>query len=200
MAKKIDINGLDHYHDKVSAMFASVESSSTASKAYKTGARFYFQGSLCIATSDIAQGGTIILSPTANFNCKLDVLGDDVTAQSEQISGLNGAVFKAETINYNTVTLLNWSITAQNKWKYSSSASTRGCLISLSNVKKIHAVGSASGNSIIAFLKSDTLTDGETPDYSSTYSSRIAFNTSEVKDYDVPSDALWLYVLVGCPL
>ena len=87
MADMTMAEGLEYFKEKENAMIATVESSSTASKAYKTDARFYFQGKLCIATSDIAQGDTIILSPTANFNCKLDVLGDDVTKQSEQISG-----------------------------------------------------------------------------------------------------------------
>ena len=84
MAKKIDLTGLDHFKEEENESIAYIESSSTASKAHKVGERFYFKGKLVICTVDIASGGTI----TLNTNCKLDVLGDDVTAQSEQIGRL----------------------------------------------------------------------------------------------------------------
>ena len=89
MNELISLDRLKEYKGYENGGIAPNEATSTASKAYKTGARFYFQGKLCIATSDIAQGGTIILSPTASYNCKLDVLGDDVTKQSEQIGELS---------------------------------------------------------------------------------------------------------------
>lgn len=92
MAKKIDLTGLDHFKEEENESIAYIESSSTASKAHKVGERFYFKGKLVICTVDIASGGTIILSPTANYNCKLDVLGDDVSAQSEQIVEISGNV------------------------------------------------------------------------------------------------------------
>lgn len=84
MAKKIDLTGLDHFKEEENESIAYIESSSTASKAHKVGERFYFKGKLVICTVDIASGGTI----TLNTNCKLDVLGDDVTAQSEQIDAI----------------------------------------------------------------------------------------------------------------
>lgn len=75
MNKLVDLDRLKEYKTTENNGIAPIETTSTASKAYKTGERFYFQGKLCIATNDIAQGGTI----TLNTNCKLDVLGDDVS-------------------------------------------------------------------------------------------------------------------------
>ena len=75
MAKKIDLDGLGYFKSQENGMIATVEESSTASKAYAVGDRFYLNGKLCIATADIALGGTI----TLNTNCKLDVLGEDVS-------------------------------------------------------------------------------------------------------------------------
>ena len=95
MAKKIDLTGLDHFKEEENESIAYIESSSTASKAHKVGERFYFKGKLVICTVDIASGGTI----TLNTNCKLDVLGDDVTAQSEQIDYTKESII-AETIPY----------------------------------------------------------------------------------------------------
>lgn len=75
MAKKIDLTGLEHFKSAENAFVAPVESSSTASKAYAIGDRFWYTGKLYIATAAIASGGTI----TVGTNCALDVLGDDVS-------------------------------------------------------------------------------------------------------------------------
>ena len=50
MAKKIDVNGLDHYHDKVSAMLASEYSSS---KTYAVGDYCFHAGTLYECTTAI---------------------------------------------------------------------------------------------------------------------------------------------------
>jgi len=77
--------GIDTEH----AMIATVESSTTASKAHAVGDYFYLAGKLYITTSAISSGGTI----TVNTNCKLAVLGDnvsdlknDVASQSEKLN------------------------------------------------------------------------------------------------------------------
>lgn len=109
MAKKIDLTGLEHFKEEENESIAYIESSSTASKAHKVGERFYFKGKLVICTADIASGGTI----TLNTNCKLDVLGDDVTAQSEQIDS-TGIFEESEPFNWYKLADLNntfgWSI------------------------------------------------------------------------------------------
>lgn len=75
MAKKIDLDGLEYFKSQENGMIATVEDSSTASKDYAVGERFYLNGKLCIATVSIDSGDTL----TLNTNCILDVLGDDVT-------------------------------------------------------------------------------------------------------------------------
>ena len=97
MNKLVDLDRLKEYKTTENNGIAPIETTSTASKAYKTGERFYFQGKLCIATNDIAQGGTI----TLNTNCKLDVLGDDVSALQTAIAQLEPEVeaqFEQKTI------------------------------------------------------------------------------------------------------
>ena len=86
LSKLVDLERLKEEQDIEHGMIAQVESTSTASKAYEIGDRFYFKGKLCICTAPIASGGTI----TLNTNCKLDVLGDDV-------SELKTAIFQKYT-------------------------------------------------------------------------------------------------------
>ena len=87
MAKKIDLDGLGYFKSQENGMIATVEESSTASKAYAVGDRFYLNGKLCIVTADIASGGTI----TLNTNCKLDVLGDDVSELKTALTPIEDA-------------------------------------------------------------------------------------------------------------
>lgn len=68
-------------------MIATVEGSSTASRPYAIGERFYYTGKLYIATAPIASGGTITVSGSGQ-NCKLDVLGDDVTDLSTALNDI----------------------------------------------------------------------------------------------------------------
>ena len=56
------------------AMIATVEASSTASKAYSVGDYLYYENKLYKVTADIASGGTI----TVGTNIALAKLGDDV--------------------------------------------------------------------------------------------------------------------------
>ena len=66
------------------AAIAPTEATTTASRAYAIGERFFLGGTLYIATTPIASGGTIVVSGSG-ANCKTDVLGADLTAQSEAI-------------------------------------------------------------------------------------------------------------------
>lgn len=117
MAKKIDLDGLDHFKSKENASIAGTESTSTASKAYAVGDYFYFKGELVICTSPIAASGTI----TLNTNCAKQPLADSVTTLKNALSGdesilaLDDAVsvgFDASTsgyIKYNTGVLTDSS-------------------------------------------------------------------------------------------
>lgn len=92
----VTVEDLEYTKQQTDGGIAPVETSSTASRAYSTGQRFWFKGKLCICTNDIASGGTI----TLNTNCVLDVLGDDLTAQSDRIDDLYNTVFGITTRNF----------------------------------------------------------------------------------------------------
>ena len=66
------------------AAIAGTEATTTASKAYAVGDRFFLGGTLYVATAPIASGGTITVSGSG-ANCKADVLGDDVSSLKESI-------------------------------------------------------------------------------------------------------------------
>ena len=66
------------------AAIAGTEATTTASKAYAVGDRFFLGGTLYVATAPIASGGTITVSGSG-ANCKADVLGDDVSDLKESL-------------------------------------------------------------------------------------------------------------------
>ena len=81
MAKKIDVNGLDHYHDKVSAMVADEYSSSAL---YAVGDYCFHAGTLYKCTTPITTA-----EAWTSGHWTAAKLAEDVTSQSEQI--LSGA-------------------------------------------------------------------------------------------------------------
>ena len=81
---QLEFPGLQYFKDKENELNAPVESTSTASKPYKVGEFFYYQGRPCQCTVAIAQGNTIVTSGNG-ANCKFIKFGDVMAAQSEQI-------------------------------------------------------------------------------------------------------------------
>ena len=88
MAKKIDVNGLDHYHDKVSAMVADEYSSSAT---YAVGDYCFHAGTLykCTTAITTAENWTSGHWTAAKLAEDTSELKNAVDAQSEQI--LSGA-------------------------------------------------------------------------------------------------------------
>lgn len=84
MAKKIDLNGLDHFKDKENAMIAADYS---ATKTYAVGDYVYYNGTLyrCTTAITTAEAWTVGHWTAAK-------LADDLTAQSEAITELSTAV------------------------------------------------------------------------------------------------------------
>lgn len=70
-----EFTALEDRVDDVEEAVASVETSTTASKAYAVGDYFWKDDVLYVVTAAIASGGTI----TVNTNCKAAVLGNDVS-------------------------------------------------------------------------------------------------------------------------
>lgn len=74
MDKLVSLDRAKEIKTTENGMIATVEASSTASKAYAVGDYFYYTGKLYKATAPIASGGTI----TVGTNCALAKLADDV--------------------------------------------------------------------------------------------------------------------------
>lgn len=74
MDKLVSLDRAKEIKTTENGMIATVEASSTASKAYAVGDYFYYTGKLYKATAAIASGGTI----TVGTNCTLAKLADDV--------------------------------------------------------------------------------------------------------------------------
>lgn len=73
---------------EVAALIAGTEYSSTASQAYSKGDYFIFNGSLMVATANIASGGTI----TVGTNCEAVTVGEEL---AEVKGSLNTKAIKA---------------------------------------------------------------------------------------------------------
>ena len=89
------------------AMIAEAEATSTASAPHATGTFFRLSGVLYVATSDIAIGDTI----TAGTNCKVAVIGDELTAQSDRIDELKSSTddIEKEVREYNSENILDYA-------------------------------------------------------------------------------------------
>lgn len=84
MAKKIDVNGLDHYHEKVSAMVAEAYSSS---KTYAVGDYCFHAGTLYKCTTAIATA-----EAWTSGHWTAAKLADDLSEQSEAITSVKGTL------------------------------------------------------------------------------------------------------------
>lgn len=82
MDKLVSLDRAKEIKTAENGMIATVEASSTASKAYAVGDYFYYTGKLYKASAAIASGGTI----TVGTNCALAKLGDDVGALKSAFS------------------------------------------------------------------------------------------------------------------
>lgn len=79
------------------AAIAPTESTLTASRAYAVGERFWYSGTLYIATAPIASGGAIVISGSG-ANVKTDDIGADLTAQSVSFQNMIEDTAEASTV------------------------------------------------------------------------------------------------------
>lgn len=94
MDKLVSLDRAKEIKTAENGMIATVEASSTASKAYAVGDYFYYTGKLYKATAAIASGGTI----TVGTNCALAKLGDDVGALKSAIKDVGAlTVYSSST-------------------------------------------------------------------------------------------------------
>ena len=77
----LGFDGLKEFKATENSTIASVESTTTASKAYNIGEYFWYAGKLYKATAPIASGATI----TIGTNCSLAPLANDVSALKSAI-------------------------------------------------------------------------------------------------------------------
>ena len=87
-----EFTALEDRVDDIEEGVASVETSTTASKAYAVGDYFWKDDVLYVVTAAIASGGTI----TVNTNCKAAVLGNDVSSLKSAFT----SVIDGTQVNY----------------------------------------------------------------------------------------------------
>lgn len=99
------IQDLENSNDISANSFASVEESTTASKAYAIGDYFWLEGDLYRVTAAIASGGTI----TVNTNCIAVKLADDLYAQSKRIDAFSNKTSDASLWEQGAISSSNGS-------------------------------------------------------------------------------------------
>ena len=101
-------------------------------------------------------------------------------------------VEEEETISVSNYTKTGYSINSQGVWRAYNGSTMKGdgIMIPLTNCSSVKMI--TTGNIAIAFLKSNTQSDGATPDYSTSYSSRITVNGTET--YTIPADTHYLFI------
>lgn len=78
---------------------APVENGDTASQAYSQGSHFVWKGVRVVATSAIANGATLILYPTASYNCKAESVEDSIETKILTVSIVdNNGIIPASAI------------------------------------------------------------------------------------------------------
>lgn len=134
MAKKIDLDGLEHFKAKENASIAGTESSSTASKAYKVGEYFYFKGTLVVCIVDIPSGGTI----TLNTNCKTVPLADAVsdlkTATSGAFDGDGSEFYVTQLLDVTSNGVRRANVNGKLRLSGTASSTRYGCYFSGASV------------------------------------------------------------------
>ena len=183
MAKKIDVNGLDHYHDKVSAMVADEYSSSAT----------YAVGDYCF------HAGTLYKCTTAITTAENWTSGHWTAAKlAEDTSELKNALNDLSVSSISTYKETYGMINAQKKWG-SISNNYRHIIIPIKSGDSIDVLGNADDYTYIAFLKSYTTpVNGATADLSTAtgFNDRIYVGKNASLSYTTPSDANFLFYLV----
>ena len=120
--------------------------------------------------------------------------GADKALAAEQGKVLGNLLLKDVLPDLSTYYHYIWWINNSNKWEKRSSGKQFQCLlIPLDGVVsfKCTAYGGACS---FAFLKTDTRVDGGDPDFANGYSAKFYLNDGNTQEYEVPSDAKFLYI------
>ena len=176
MAKKIDINGLEHFKEKENAMIAGKpEATGTATATHAKGEYFYWKGTLHQATAAIAIGDTI----TLNTNVKTAVLTDDLCQLQTAVTQLDNSL---ETGLNTGILAVDKTFTWINSWvnttgKIQASSASKTALVTL-NAGETITVGTSNSNiCIIGSTESNTIENGDTITVIYTTTNTGAFET-----------------------
>ena len=118
--------------------------------------------------------------------------GADKALSAEMGKYLAGGYEETGDYDLTDYTQFSGLINGSNKWE--NNATARHILIPLTDIVHIE-VAMDGGNGIIAFLKDSSYLDGATPNFSDSYPARIQILDGSSAEYDVPSDANFLYVI-----
>ena len=84
-----------------------------------------------------------------------------------------------------------------NKWYHATDNVQVRCLLIQLDGEKYFSVTADGGDCSFAFLKSDTRSDGATPDFCDGYPAKFYLYNGNTKQYQIPSDANYLYVFAN---
>lgn len=110
---------------------------------------------------------------------------------NNKLNDIKGGGEWTEDVDLATYEQYDFLINNQNKWEANNTA--RCVIIPLEDVTKV-SVEMDGGNGMIAFLQNNSIVDANTPSFSASYQGRIQILDGGSGEYDVPDDALYLYV------
>ena len=122
----------------------------------------------------------------------MPLVDDTLTKAGEAADAKTVGNLFHEEIDFSSETSYEGIINVSNKW---SVTNNRHCyLLEVpANAKKITVITGAAHGTYVAFLKSNTITDGSAADYA-TGSTRTNVTPNQKQDFNIPSDGAYLYI------
>ena len=123
---------------EIAAMIAGTELTTTASQAYSKGDYFILNSSLMVATSNIAEGATIVVSPSAGYNCEAVTVGEELSDLKDAINATviigNNTPFTSANISGNAI--LQGTFVLDSLYEMSANQVLRGagCVVTVSGI------------------------------------------------------------------
>ena len=185
MAKKIDVNGLDHYHDKVSAMLASEYSSS---KTYAVGDYCFHAGTLYECTTAITTA-----EAWTSGHWTAAKLADDTSALKTTVDDVIEVVSDSFPVDMSSDLVINGLINTSNKWSTTSGFYSYGLSV---NAEQYHSITVTAGenNAIVGILASSTLVNTRKPTYATGYDDRAVITSGTTRTLLIPTDCVYIVI------
>lgn len=154
----------------------------------------YFKTDTTLTETNVPADAEAVGAEITNLESEIGTLQNEDETIRGQISTLqeelNTGLITSE-YDFSSVPKSGWIINAENMWRYPGEA--KSYTVPVNSIKKITVSGSTNGTSIVAFLRTNEPVSGETPDFSTSQSSRITVSSAQTNTYVVPNDTKYLY-------